>query len=158
MLTLDSIKLDVSLDERSIKRLNTVFNTKFKTAYPSILSWTHVDYYRMTNEGSPSEWKEFLKIPQVSTFIDEERKIFQETAYHKLILGAVEDDKMASTAKVQAISQFHTIQKANEQKKNEEQIFIYSFVPLTKDEMGAPNVKILDFIPKEIDNAIKRYE
>ena len=43
----------------------------------------------------------------------------------------------------------------DEQDAEADTIFVYSFIPLTEEERGAPNVKILDSVPTQIKDSLQ---
>lgn len=82
-------------------------------------------------------WKRFIKYPAVSDYLKEEVKLFTESQQRKLITTAIDNDR--STGASQMITALGKVIEDDTKSKDNGQIFIYSYVPLTEKEENAPN-------------------
>ena len=93
---------------------------------------------------SPIDWKTFLMDPRVAAFIDEEFNLLKKSKV-AIMLNTVDTNK--NTGQAQLLNTLLNQTKSEERKEGP--VFIYTHVPLNKQEMGAGNVREYE------DNATK---
>jgi len=104
------------------------------------LYMSHYDFAKVT--PIPAEqWKEFLVHPRVVDWMNEELRLIQQIQYRKAI-----DNADAANRSVGAAQMINALGKTieNSATTNDGQIFIYSYVPLNKNEALAANTHAID--------------
>ena len=124
--------IDFKETETQFKDLQDLFNTLGQDA----LYLTHYELAERTGE-SPISWKKFLMDPRVSAFIAEELAMLEKIKA-AVMLSTVDTNK--NTGQAQLLNTLLNRTKGND--KKEGPVFIYTQVPLNKQEQGAANVVI----------------
>lgn len=148
------MKIPIKLkdDEQQMKTMVEAFEELFDSLPPSkILSYSHYDLHKATGLYSPTEWKSFLTDERIVEWYKTERSMMlraQTMAFiEKLSQGKLNTGDANILTKL--------LEAEDEQEAEDDTIFVYSFIPLTEEERGAPNVKILDSVPTQIKDAIQ---
>lgn len=114
----------------------------FKSLGVDALAFSHYDLVTATRYGTPQLWKDFLTSRDVSDWVKSEQTIIQNAELNKLIHGI---SKSHSVGQAQIMN---TLAKLAEQKTVKEgPVFIYTYVPLSKEQEQAQNVIKLDIDP-----------
>lgn len=130
------------------------YNKMYDAFKSEVLQWDHSDLanHCETDEISIQDWKNFLLDSRVQTWIEDEIYLMIRTKQVQL-LDKVGEDR--STATVQALTALMKANEANANKIEDNKIYIYSFMPLSKEERRLNNVKILSSVPDEIRGALQ---
>ena len=93
-------------------------------------------YELAANSAIPSTaWKKFLLDTKVSDWINQELAIIKGAQYRKMIKSAGDNDRSYGAAQM-----LNALGKTFENDdKKEGNLFVYSYVPLSNKEQGAPN-------------------
>lgn len=124
--------IDFKENEAQFKDLQDLFNTLGQDA----LYLTHYELAERTGE-SPISWKKFLIDPRVSAFIAEEMAMLEKIKA-AVMLSTVDTNK--NTGQAQLLNTL--LNRTKGSNKKEGPVFIYTQVPLNKQEQGAANVII----------------
>jgi len=127
-------------NEIELKQLQEVFNELGEDA----LYYTHYELANAT-EFSPSDWKMFLTDPRVQEYLDLELKLSQQTAIRKMMRDI---DQSKSTGQAQLLNTL--VNQTAQKEKKEGPIYIYTYIPLNKEEEHAPNVQVAESDPFEV--------
>lgn len=120
---------------------NRMWN-EFKKLGQAALYMSHYDLIRDTSIDDPHQWKLFLMEPEVIDWIQSELKVLQEAELKKLIKDIGDSN---SVGKAQLIN---VLSRLNEDKEGKDgPIFIYTYIPLSKEQKQAENVQELDIDP-----------
>ena len=128
------MEIDFKENETQFKDLQDLFNTLGQDA----LYLTHYELAERTGE-SPISWKKFLMDPRVSAFIAEEMAMLEKIKA-AVMLSTVDTNK--NTGQAQLLNTL--LNRTKGSNKKEGPVFIYTQVPLNKQEQGAANVVIYD--------------
>ena len=128
------MEIDFKENEAQFKDLQDLFNTLGQDA----LYLTHYELAERTGE-SPISWKKFLMDPRVSAFIAEEMAMLEKIKA-AVMLSTVDTNK--NTGQAQLLNTL--LNRTKGSNKKEGPVFIYTQVPLNKQEQGAANVVIYD--------------
>lgn len=113
----------------------------FDAREPKAFYLTHYELAKL--EGAPSnnaqDWKEFLTIPAVSDYINQELRLLQQAEMRKMLQDISKNAKSVGTA--QNLTALMKVMGAEGTKEGP--AFIYCYVPLNDQEQQAPNVKVL---------------
>lgn len=145
--------LDIEFDDEELNECVRVYNEIAETCYPDILEFTHMELYTASHKRiSPTMWKKFLLNEKILDWYDEERKIQINNKANKMIkqLGTTN-----STAQVQGLNTLLNQINRQDDEKESNEIIIYNFIPLNKEEEQNPNVNIIKNVPNQIRNAIQ---
>lgn len=124
---------------------------------PMILASDHYELWISSKRMfSPEDWKQFRMDIRVDAWYDLEMKLAIKSSAWKT-LQRISKEGNKSTADVQALNQLLSQIDKNKDDIIGNKIFVYNFVPLNVNEEQAPNVRILEAVPEQIENAIKRY-
>lgn len=126
------MEIDFKENEAQFKDLQDLFNTLGQDA----LYLTHYELAERTGE-SPISWKKFLMDPRVSAFIAEEMAMLEKIKA-AVMLSTVDTNK--NTGQAQLLNTL--LNRTKGSNKKEGPVFIYTQVPLNKQEQGAANVVI----------------
>lgn len=126
------MEIDFKENETQFKDLQDLFNTLGQDA----LYLTHYELAERTGE-SPISWKKFLMDPRVSAFIAEEMAMLEKIKA-AVMLSTVDTNK--NTGQAQLLNTL--LNRTKGSNKKEGPVFIYTQVPLNKQEQGAANVVI----------------
>ena len=121
-------------DEQDLKDLQDLYNGIGQEA----LFMSHYELAERTSE-SPILWKKFLTGVRVAAFIEEELEMLKKSKV-ALMLSTVDSNK--NTGQAQLLNTLLNQTKGSERKEGP--VFIYTYVPLNKQEQGADNVRISD--------------
>lgn len=105
------------------------------------LFYTHHELANVT-EFSATDWKMFLTDPRVQDYLDLEVNLIQQTAVRKMLKDI---DQSRSTGQAQLLNTL--VNQSSNNKKKEGPVFIYTYIPLNKEEQHAPEVQIADSDP-----------
>lgn len=131
-------------DEQNEKMMADFFCSLGKKA----VSLSHYDLYDRSRLPLPGisidMWKSFLMDPRVAEYINNEFEAIKSTELRKLIIDI---NNSKSVGQAQIINSLNKMLEDTTDKRNEGPAFVYCYVPLTADQMQAPNVKRLDSDP-----------
>ena len=148
------MQIKFKANEKLYEDLQTEFNILLDLHYPECLSWSHYELWKNSGKKfTPYEWKEWRLDQRVDDWYNSEILIIVKNRA-TVLLSKAGDNK--SVGESQALSQVMSFLDKNEHQAHQETIFYYCFVPLNIEEEAADNVKILQNIPDEINNAITR--
>lgn len=131
---------------------NTVWETKQEQQMEEIflslgkqgLTMNHYDLANVTDIDDPYVWKKFLQNEYVARYIQDEFNAIQDSELRKLILNISDS---SSVGKAQIINSLQKLLSNNDGDRKSGPAFIYTYVPLTKEEKHADNVEVLDNDP-----------
>jgi hypothetical protein len=113
----------------------------YETREPEIFYMTHYDI--ATLDKNPvklaSRWKTFITDPRVSEYISQEIRLVQQVETNKLLRGIA--GKANSVGVGQTLNAL--LKMAESTSVKEGPIFVYSYIPLSEEELNAPSVNIL---------------
>jgi len=103
----------------------------------------HYDLAVETGYGTPQSWKAFLTEPEIAEWIRSELTLLQDAELRKLLYDI---SKSRSVGQAQLIN---ALAKLTDDNKNikEGPVFVYTYIPLSKEQEKAPNVIKLDIDP-----------
>lgn len=127
------------LDENQEKICWDIFKELGKKA----INMSHYDLATLTEINDPQIWKQFLMTAEVTEFIREELLILQSTELKRLITDV--SSNSSSVGRAQLINALD--KTMSDTKKEGGDKFIYTYVPLNKDQLHADNVAVLDIDP-----------
>lgn len=150
MISMMSIKFKDS--EKYLEEIQDVFNEMLEGDNTALLDLNHYELWRKSGKRfTPEEWKKFRLNEGVDQWYAEELLLIAKTKESKLIRSAGDNKSVAET---QALNQISAFIERNQSHVKDTTIFIYSFIPLNKEEEQSPNARIINNIPTEIENAI----
>lgn len=89
------------------------------------------------------EWAEFLNEPDIKKYIKKQMEIVREANINRMVQSSADSRSVGQSNLINALS------KLNQETDNsKDPIFIYCYVPLTKDQEKAPNVLDYDMTDK----------
>lgn len=114
------------------------YDKAFKELKETALTLNHYQLADITELNNPLGWKEYLKDQRTVEYITSEMQIIRTAAINEMVQNAPDSKSVGQSQLINAL------QKIDEQ-SNEKTgpVFIYTFVPLNKEQQEAPNV---DFI------------
>ncbi|MCQ2968509.1 MAG: hypothetical protein MJ191_00030 [Clostridium sp.] len=112
---------------------------QFKALQEKAISMNHYDLARTTSIQDIELWKEFLIDPEVTAYIERESEILTKTELRKLASDVSDSRSVGQAQLINAMSKLADIKTAKEGP-----IFIYSYVPLNKNQKQAENVVELE--------------
>jgi len=131
------------------------FNKIYQNDPENTASYSYYKLWTTSGRTLPlSVWKQFQLDPRVRSWYSSELELSIETNIQNLAKSSSKDQ---SYAKQQTLSSLLSYKKEKSTERSN-QVFIYSFIPLTSIEEHIPNVKIIQNIPKELSDAITIYE
>lgn len=107
------------------------------------LTLNHYDLATETGYGTPQSWKTFLTEPEIADWIKSELTLLQDAELRKLLHDI---SKSHSVGQAQIINALAKLTDDNKGTK-EGPVFIYTYIPLSKEQEKAPNVIKLDTDP-----------
>lgn len=150
----DFISIPIGATEISMKRCLEEYN-KLYQQYPNLLNWdirqiaTHCTNKNITI----SDWRNFLLDSRVQKWMSDEQYLKMQAKRNSL-LDKVGDNN--STATVQALTAIMKATDDDQDRLEDNHIYIYSFMPLTNEEERLNNAQVLDSIPDEVRTAMQR--
>lgn len=126
--------LDITFKEN--EKLFTEMQDLFNSIGEDALYMTHYELADST-DISPIDWKNFLTDPRVSILINEEFEMIKKSKV-ALMLRNVESNK--NTGQAQLLNTL--LNQTKKENKKEGPVFIYTQIPLNKEELQATNVRI----------------
>ena len=142
-------------DEKTLIDLQAKFNELSELHYPDMLEWNHYDFWQKSNKYfNPIDWKTFRLDRRVNEWYEQELMLIAQQKAFKLFRKAG-DNK--SVGEAQALTQTMSFLKDGKPKRNKQTKIVYCFVNLSQNEEAAKNVKVIENIPIEIENALTRY-
>lgn len=133
----------ISFDYKD-KKLNAL-RDNFNHLLPDALFMSHFDL-AMHDESitnSVEEWYTFLQHPSTLVYIGAQMAAIQDVEMRKLLRNVSHHTKSVAYAQI-----ITALQKAKEAGAvSDGPVYIYSYIPLSPDEMQAPNVRMLDGDP-----------
>lgn len=110
---------------------------QFMALEAKAISMNHYDLARVTAIQDVQLWKKFLTDPEVSAYIEQEASILAQTELRKLAQDVSDSRSVGQAQLINAMS------KLTDTKSTKEgPIFIYTYVPLSKNQLQAENVVI----------------
>ena len=136
--------------------LNTVlvFNQLYRIYPESIAEMTYHKLYTLAepeHQISLALWKSFYTDKRVQRWYEQELALLMQSKLHVLTRQAGSD---RSTATQQALQGLLKHISENNNKSEENKIFVYTHIPLTRTEEHLENVRIETTIPEEIRSAL----
>lgn len=149
------MNIEFKKNEDLLRELQEEFNIMYQTNYPGIMQWSYFQLWKNCDnrELPPDAWREFVLDRRVQNWYDTELHLTLRSKSQELSHKAGTD---RSTGTVTALSSVFNQLEKNKESSTDKQIFVYSFIPLTPSEKEMANVRVLDFIPEGIENAIQR--
>lgn len=126
--------LDITFKEH--EKLFIEMQDLFNNIGENALYMTHYELADAT-EISPIDWKRFLTDPRVSILINQEFEMIKKSKV-ALMLRNVESNK--NTGQAQLLNTL--LNQTKKEDKKEGPVFIYTQIPLNKEELQATNVRI----------------
>lgn len=126
--------LAISWDNPKLQELQEWFNSQL----PDALYSTHYQLAEQHGDSTPQEWNEFLTHPIVSDYINSELRMLQQNTLRQLIRDMSTTVRSPGTG--QAINALSKLLETSGVKDGP--VFIYSYVPLSEEELKAPNVRV----------------
>jgi hypothetical protein len=108
---------------------------KFKSLNQEALYASHYDLFEKTVYADPETWKEFLLLPEVVEYIRIEMEIIRKAAMNELVANAGDSNSVGKAQLLNAITK-----QEEDSSVKDGPIFIYTYVPLNKEQEKAPNV------------------
>lgn len=133
--------IDFKYETKKMNEMRDYFNKEL----PRSLYYTHYDLAAIADSPSHNsqEWKEFLMHPHTAAYISTEVQTLQQVELRKIVKDI--SSRSSSVGVAQTLS---ALMKALETGQvREGPAYIYSYIPLTPDELNAPNVLIVDGDP-----------
>lgn len=132
-------------DEAQFIELQSRFNELGEDA----LSYSHHELATITGIDSQA-WKEFLMDTRVSDYLKHETDVMIQVKYRKAIKDLDTNSKSYGAAQV-----FNALAKANEKDEGpaEGPTFVYCYIPLSKEEKQAGNIKTVHKDPFKVEVA-----
>ena len=127
------------MSQKSITNLDELWK-RFKDLGQNGLYASHYDLYKYTDYATPDEWKNFLLLPSVVEYIRVEMEIIRKAAMNELFANAGDSNSVGKAQLLNAISKYD---EDNSQKEGP--IFVYTYVPLNKEQAKAENVYQEDY-------------
>jgi hypothetical protein len=108
---------------------------------PTVFFMTHYEIAQLKESpvAVPSKWKVYITDPRVSEYISQELKLLQQVEINKLLKGI--SSKANNVGTGQTLNAL--IKVAENTGVKEGPIFVYSYIPLSQEELNAPSVQIL---------------
>jgi hypothetical protein len=125
---------------------------------PESLSMNHYNLADTTEINDPQIWKEFMMNEDISEWLEEERKILQDTELAKLTANI---SSSRSVGQAQLISAMDRLKANKSEQTATGPMFIYTYVPLNEQQKQAPNVQLLQediFYVNPIDPAGPKFK
>ena len=142
-------------EEKHLDEIQIEFNKLAATLYPDILTWNHYELWSKSGKMfTPQDWKAFRLHDKVDQWYSEEMLLIAKQKQMKLLSTAGDRTSVADS---QALNQVSSYLERNKDLNVEQVVIIYGFVPLNKNEEKAENVRVINNIPIEIENATVRY-
>ena len=109
-----------------------------KTIGPEVITLNHYELAEATDENDPELWKEFLLETDVRGWMETERKLLSNTELNKMLSGISDSHSVGQAQLINTLSRLDA-----DTSVKEGPIFIYTYVPLNKEQEKAENVKKL---------------
>lgn len=141
------IRINLGSDEEDMRKCLAEYN-KLYLRYSNILNWDVRQIYNASSKDIPIYiWRKFLLDSRIQQWIRDEQYIKMQAKRNEL-LDKVGDNN--STATVQALSAIMKATEEEEDRLEDNKVYIYSFIPLTSEEERLNNAQTLKAIPDEI--------
>ena len=99
----------------------------------------HYELAKQTGLSDPQTWKEFLMEPEIQQYVNIETTLIRNAELHKITTNL---EGSRSVGQAQLISALTKLE--DNQNTSNGPTYIYSYVPLSDDQLSAPNVRIED--------------
>lgn len=99
----------------------------------------HYQLSEVTDIEDAIQWKLFLTDPQVVDYISTEMNIIRTAAINDMVHKAPDSNSVGQSQLINALGKLD--EKAT---KKEGPVFIYSYVPLNKEQKYAPNIRTVN--------------
>lgn len=109
-----------------------------KSIGPDVITLNHYEFAKITEEKDPEVWKEFLLETDVRGWLETERKLLSNTELNKMLSGISDSHSVGQAQLINTLSKLDA-----DTDTKEGPIFIYTYVPLNKEQDKAENVKKL---------------
>lgn len=140
--------------EQTFADLQDAFNEISQRFYPECLEWDHYELWKNANKiYTPADWKDWRLDARVDDWYQSEILIITQNRAIKLLRKAGDSRSVAESS---ALRELNAYVDKHRQTAKQETIFYYCFIPLNTHEEASENVKILQNVPAEIENAIIR--
>ena len=103
------------------------------------LYMNHYQLAQATEIEDAIQWKMFLTDPQVVDYISTEMNIIRTAAINDMVHKAPDSNSVGQSQLINALGKLD--EKAT---KKEGPVFIYSYVPLNKEQKYAPNIRTVN--------------
>lgn len=115
----------------------------FESLGAKALTLSHYDLALETGYGTPQSWKAFLTEPEIADWIKSELAMLQDAELRKLLHDISKSHSVGQAQLINALA------KLTDENKNTKEgpVFIYTYIPLSKEQEKAPNVIKLDIDP-----------
>lgn len=128
--------MNFEFENKELRQCLVVFNS---LPPEERLFMTHYELAQTTRIKDSTIWKEFLLDTRVSDWINQELALFKSAQLRKLVKDATKNDRSVGAAQM-----LNALNKTLENESIKDgPVFIYSYVPLNKRELNAPNARIL---------------
>lgn len=125
-------------NEQELAQLQEAFNSHSQDA----LYWDHYQLAEHTPGTTAQQWKEFLTDPRVSDYISDEFKLLKQAKFRATLRDM---DNITNTAQAQLLNSILNHEEKNQGKEGP--YFVYTYIPLNKEEEHADHTKELDEDP-----------
>lgn len=103
------------------------------------LSLSHIDLCKETKFSDPLAWRRFVTDPRVVDFINEEMTLIRQAKYRQMTVNI--EDVARSTGASQIMRELRDAGQKDDTAKGP--IFVYCYIPLNEEELGADNIEII---------------
>lgn len=150
------IDIKFKKEEKMLDAIQVEFIKLLDENYTETLKMNHYELWKKSGKQfNPIDWKTFRMNSKVDDWYTDELLLIAKQRSFELLSKAGDN---RSVGEAQALAQAMNYIDKHEYRNTSEVKIVYCFVPLTKDEEAADNVKILQTIPDEIENALTRYK
>ncbi len=114
----------------------------FNSLEAEALYMSHYDLAKKLG-GTATDWKDFITEPHVADYITQELRILKQTELSKVLKNISSNARSVGTAQL-----LSALTKALDGERTKSgPAFVYCYIPLTPNEMAAPNVQVLQSDP-----------
>jgi hypothetical protein len=131
------LNIEFKKSEEKLMKLQKVFNNLNQEAL-------YMDHYQLAAETpfSAQDWKTFLTDPRVSDYINDEFKLLKQAKFRASLRDM---DNITNTAQAQLLNNILNHEEKNTNKEGP--YFVYTYIPLNKEEQQADNTYELEEDP-----------
>lgn len=121
------------------KELKQELWEQFKKLEAKAITMNHYELARYTAIKDVQIWKQFLTTPDVAAYIDQEAQILTQTELRKLASDVSDSRSVGQAQLINAMNKLTDVKTTKEGPA-----FIYTYVPLSENQMRAGNIEVLD--------------